>query len=60
MRLRRLTVRNFRWIRRCEWRIDQALVALIGPGDATKTTLLDAVGAVLHPNYTLPLSDADF
>jgi putative ATP-dependent endonuclease of OLD family len=60
MRLRRLTVSNFRGIRRCEWRIDQALVALIGPGDATKTTLLDAVGAVLHPNYTLPLSDADF
>lgn len=60
MRLRRLTICNFRGIRHCEWRIDQALVALVGPGDATKTTLLDAVGAVLHPNYTLPLSDADF
>lgn len=60
MRLRRLTVDNYRGIKHCQWDITTNLAALVGPGDSTKTTLLDAIGAVLHPNYTLPVTDADF
>ncbi len=60
MKLRRLTIRNYRGIRRCDWDLTTNLLALVGPGDSTKTTLLDAVGAVLSPTYTLKFTDADF
>jgi hypothetical protein len=35
------------------WAINRRLVGLVGAGDSTKTTLLDAVGLVLSPNYNL-------
>lgn len=60
MMLRRLRIENFRGIRRCEWRIDTRLVALVGPGDSAKTTLLDAVGLVLSPSHNPAFTDADF
>jgi len=60
MMLRRLTIKNFRGIKSCEWKIDKRLVALVGAGDSAKTTLLDAVGLVLSPNYSLQFTDADF
>lgn len=60
MMLRKLTISNFRGIRSCDWSIDRRLSALVGPGDSTKTTLLDAIGLVLSPNYSLQFTDADF
>jgi len=60
MMLRRLTIKNFRGIKSCEWKIDKRLVALVGAGDSGKTTLLDAVGLVLSPNYNQQITDADF
>ena len=41
-------------------RIDRRLVALIGAGDSTKTTLMDALGLVLSPSYNPQFTDADF
>lgn len=35
-------------------------VCLVGPGDSTKTTMLDAIGLVLSPRWNIPLTDADF
>ena len=52
MRVRRRTVQNFRGIERCDWNVEPRLVALVGAGDATKTTLLDALGLVLSPSYS--------
>jgi hypothetical protein len=60
MKLRSLSIRNFRGIRECDWHTTADLLALVGPGDSTKTTILDAVGAVLSPTYTLRFTDADF
>ena len=40
MRLRRLAVQNFRGIKRCDWNVEPRLVALVGAGDATKTTTI--------------------
>ncbi|MEY9777200.1 ATP-dependent endonuclease [Arthrobacter sp. MW3 TE3886] len=60
MKLRSLSIRNFRGIRVCDWHTTADLLALVGPGDSTKTTLLDALGAVLSPTYTLRFTDADF
>ncbi|WP_162259865.1 ATP-dependent nuclease [Nocardioides sp. Soil777] len=58
--LRRLSISNFRGIKSCDWSIDQRLVAMVGPGDSAKTTLLDAIGLVLSPNYSPQFTDADF
>lgn len=60
MRVRKLVVDNYRGIKHCEWVICQDFVCLIGPGDSTKTTLLDALGLALSPKYTVTFTDADF
>jgi putative ATP-dependent endonuclease of the OLD family len=60
MMLRRLRVEHFRGIESAEWAISQRFVGLVGAGDSTKTTLLDAIGLVLSPNYNLQFTDADF
>jgi hypothetical protein len=35
-------------------------IALVGSGDSTKTTILDAIGLVLTPRYNVTFTDADF
>lgn len=60
MMLRWLQIENFRGIDSASWSINRRLVALIGVGDSTKTTLLDAIGLVLSPNYNPQFTDADF
>jgi hypothetical protein len=60
MMLRRLRIEHFRGIESAEWAINRRLVGLVGAGDSTKTTLLDAIGLVLSPNYNPQFTDADF
>ena len=61
MRIRRVTVSNFRGIQSADWRLPtDRIVCLVGPGDSTKTTLLDVVGLVLSPRWNVQFSDADF
>ncbi|MFF2369101.1 ATP-dependent endonuclease [Agromyces sp. NPDC058110] len=60
MKLRKLTISNFRGIKTCEWILDANFVALVGPGDSTKTTLVDAIGHVLTSRYNVTFTDADF
>ncbi len=60
MRLRQLHIERFRGIRQLRWTLDARLVCLVGPGDSTKTTILDAIGSVLSPRYNLSFADADF
>jgi predicted ATP-dependent endonuclease of OLD family len=60
MMLRRLQVEHFRGIESAEWAINRRLVGLVGAGDSTKTTLMDAIGLVLSPNSNLQFTDADF
>lgn len=45
MKIRRIDIENFRGIRRLSWRLpdDQTFFVLIGPGDATKSTILTAL-----------------
>jgi len=35
-------------------------VCLIGPGDSTKTTILDAIELALSPRWNIPFDDTDF
>lgn len=60
MRLRRVIVERFRGIRQLDWTIRGDFVCLIGPGDSTKTTVLDAIECALTPRWNLPFNDADF
>jgi len=60
MRIHYLKVRNFRGIRELDWVIETEVVCLIGHGDSTKSTVLEAVEAALSPRWDLPFTDADF
>jgi len=60
MMLRRLRIEHFRGIESADWKINRRLVGLVGAGDSTKTTLLDAIGLVLSPSYNPQFTDADF
>lgn len=60
MMLRLLRIEHFRGIESAEWAINRRLIGLVGAGDSTKTTLLDALGLVLSPNYNPQFTDADF
>lgn len=60
MMIRRLRIEHFRGIESATWLINRRLVALVGAGDSTKTTLMDAIGLVLGPSYNPQFTDADF
>jgi putative ATP-dependent endonuclease of the OLD family len=61
MRIRHLSINNFRGIRELEWALpDKNLFCLIGRGDSTKSTILEAVRRVFHPQWNLSFDDADF
>jgi len=60
MKLRRLSIANFRGIQKMTWLLDAPFACLVGPGDSTKTTILDAVGHVLSSRYNVTFTDADF
>lgn len=61
MRLRHLSIRHFRGVSQLSWPIpDARLLCLIGCGDSTKSTVLEAIRRVLHPQWNLLFDDADF
>lgn len=59
MQLRKLSVRNFRGIESLDWSLHGAFSCLVGPGDVGKTTILDAIEAVLGSRW-LQVGDSDF
>ncbi|MCC6808076.1 MAG: AAA family ATPase [Deltaproteobacteria bacterium] len=60
MKIRRLDVRNFRGIKELAWTIGGDYVCLVGPGDSTKSTVLDAIELVLSPRWNISFYDSDF
>jgi putative ATP-dependent endonuclease of OLD family len=61
MRIRHLSVRNFRGIRQLDWTIpNRNVLCLIGRGDSTKSTILEALRRVFYPQWNLSFDDADF
>lgn len=61
MRIRRISIRNFRGIRQLDWTVpDTSLLCLIGRGDSTKSTILEAIRRAFHPQWNLDFDDADF
>jgi hypothetical protein len=59
MQIRKLTVERFRGIRFLDWQPGGRVICLIGPGDSTKTTILDAIEYALTSRWTVPVTDAD-
>ncbi len=62
MRIRRLWIENFRGIRTLDWKLpaEQRLVALVGPGDSGKSTILEAIHYLLGDRWMIPFADTDF
>ncbi|MDE8650052.1 AAA family ATPase [Rhodococcus qingshengii] len=60
MHVHELRIENFRGIRSFSQVLDQGLNGIIGAGDSGKTTILDALAVLFHPNWLLNLSDNDF
>lgn len=62
MRIRRLWIENFRGIRTLDWTLpaDQRLIALVGPGDSGKSTILEAIHYLLGDRWMIPFADTDF
>lgn len=60
MKIRRLEISRFRGIRELTWDVTGSFVCLIGPGDSTKTTVLDAIEFAIAPHWSVHFDDSDF
>lgn len=60
MQIRHIKVNNFRGIRQTEWTVNSSIACLIGPGDSTKSTILDAIEFTLSSRWNLSFDDSDF
>lgn len=60
MKIENLKIRNFRGISNLDWNISGHFVCLIGAGDSTKSTLLEAMELVLTPRRNVSFDDSDF
>jgi putative ATP-dependent endonuclease of the OLD family len=60
MRIVFVEIRNFRGIKKLDWSPSPGINCLAGPGDATKTTILDAIEYALTPRSYIFADDSDF
>ncbi len=60
VRIVHVEIRNFRGIKTLDWSPSPGMNCLIGPGDSTKTTVLDAIELALNPRTNYLGDDTDF
>jgi predicted ATP-dependent endonuclease of OLD family len=60
MLLYHLCIERFRGVQTLDWHVGGRIVCLVGPGDSTKTAVLDAIELVLFPRPFFQFTDADF
>jgi predicted ATP-dependent endonuclease of OLD family len=60
MKLRRLEIENFRGIKTLTWNVGPGVTCLIGAGDSTKSSVLEAIHIVLWPRWAVTIDDSDF
>jgi hypothetical protein len=60
MRIVFIEIQNYRGIKKLDWAPTAHVNCLIGPGDSTKTTILDAIELVLNPRSYMFADDSDF
>lgn len=61
MKIRQIKIKNFRGIKTLEWSLPAGnIFCLIGKGDSSKSTIIDAIRYAFYPQWNLSLSDSDF
>lgn len=61
MKIRRIEIKNFRGVKELDWSLPNAdIFCLIGKGDSSKSTILEAIRYAFYPQWNLTLSDSDF
>lgn len=61
MKIRKLVIKNFRGIKQLDWSLPVGdIFCLIGKGDSSKSTILEAMRYVFFPQWNLALNDSDF
>ena len=60
MKIRHVKIEHFRGIESLDWDLGGDFVCLIGPGDSTKSTILDAIELALTPRWNVSFYDTDF
>ena len=61
MKIRKIKIKNFRGVNELDWNLPKAdIFCLIGKGDSSKSTILEAIRYAFHPQWNLTLSDSDF
>ncbi|WP_164280357.1 ATP-dependent nuclease [Stenotrophomonas indicatrix] len=61
MKIRKVKIQNFRGVKELDWSLPNAdIFCLIGKGDSSKSTILEAIRYAFHPQWNLTLSDSDF
>ncbi len=61
MKIRKIKIKNFRGVKELDWNLPNTdIFCLIGKGDSSKSTILDALRYAFHPQWNLTLSDSDF
>lgn len=61
MKIRNLKIKNFRGVKQLDWSLPAGeIFCLIGKGDSSKSTILDAIRYAFYPQWNLTLSDSDF
>ena len=61
MKIRHIEVKHFRGIQKLDWSVpESSLVCLIGKGDSTKSTILDAIRYALFQSWNPSFNEFDF
>ena len=60
MQVRHLQIKRFRGIKLLDWQPSGEVICLIGPGDSTKTTIIEAIELTLSPRWDYTFDDSDF
>lgn len=61
MKIRKIKISNFRGVKELDWSLPVAdIFCLIGKGDSSKSTILEAIRYTFYPQWNLTLSDSDF
>lgn len=59
-RIRKIEIENFRGIQRLSWLPSPGINCLIGPGDSSKSSILDAIDYCVGARRNIQFTDADF
>jgi hypothetical protein len=61
LKIRNIKIKNFRGIKQLDWSLPAGdIFCLIGKGDSSKSTILEAIRYAFYPQWNLSLNDPDF